>query len=125
MYPDTVFYDDYDRMLDEANLDVVIVETGADIHADFCCRALERNINVLSDIPVVANLKEAETLWKTAQKSTAMFSTGANPNYQKFVVMLNDFYNKGLLGKPYCMEAEYIHWSWPKWFTLLEMWASR
>jgi predicted dehydrogenase len=27
--------------------------------------------------------------------------------------MLKDFYEKGLLGKPYCMEAEYIHWSYP------------
>ena len=63
-YPDTKFYDNYDRMLDEANLDVVIVETGADIHAEFCCKALEKNINVLTDIPVVANLKEAEKLWE-------------------------------------------------------------
>ena len=112
-YPDAVFYEDYDRMLDEANLDVVIVETGADIHAEFCCKALAKDINVLSDIPNVANLKEAEMLWEAAKKSKAIISTGANPNYQKFVVMLNDFYKKGLLGKPYCMEAEYIHWSLP------------
>jgi len=114
MFPKTVFYESYDKMLDEANLDVVIVETGADIHAEFCVKALEKNINVLSDIPNVASLKEAELLWKAAQKSNKIISTGANPNYQKFTFMLNDFYNKGLLGKPYCMEAEYIHWSLPK-----------
>ncbi len=113
MFPKTVFYEDYDKMLDEANLDVVIVETGADIHAEFCIKGLERNINVLSDIPNVASLKEAELLWKAAQKSEAIISTGANPNYQKFTFLLNDFYNKGLLGKPYCMEAEYIHWTLP------------
>ena len=113
MFPKTVFYEDYDKMLDEAGLDVVIVETGADIHAEFCIKGLERNINVLSDIPNVASLKEAELLWKAAQKSEAIISTGANPNYQKFTFLLNDFYNKGLLGNPYCMEAEYIHWSLP------------
>ena len=112
-YPQTKFYEDYDQMLNEADLDVVIVETGADIHAEFCCKALEKNINVLSDIPNVANLQEAEDLWKAAQKSTAMISTGANPNYQKFTFLLNDFYDKGLLGKPYYMEAEYIHWNLP------------
>ncbi len=53
MFPETVFYTDYDKMLDEANLDVVIVETGADIHCAFCCKALKHNINVLSDIPLV------------------------------------------------------------------------
>ena len=113
MFPNAAFYEDYDRMLEEANLDVVIVETGADIHSLFCTKALEKNINVLTDIPVVANLKEAEVLWNTAEKSSAMISVGANPNYQKFSVMLKDFFNKGLLGNPYCMEAEYIHWSEP------------
>lgn len=113
-YPDTDFYESYDEMLEKANLDVVMVETGADIHAEFVRKALERNINVLTDIPVVANLQEAEALWKSAEKSTAMISVGANPNEQKFAVLLKNFYQKGLLGKPYCMEAEYIHWNLPK-----------
>ncbi len=112
-FPNATFYESYDKMLDEANLDVVIVETGADIHADFCIKALEKNINVLSDIPNVANLEEAGRLWDASLKSKAIISTGANPNYQKFVVLLEEFYKKGLLGKPYCMEAEYIHWSMP------------
>ncbi len=113
IFPNVKFYEDYDQMLDEADLDAVIVETGADIHAEFCCKALERNINVLSDIPNVANLKEADMLWKAAQKSTAIISTGANPNEQKFTVMLGEFFESGRLGKPYCMEAEYIHWNLP------------
>lgn len=113
MFPETVFYEDYDKMLENENLDVVIVETGADIHAEFCIKALEKNINVFSDIPNVASLKEAEDLWKASIKSDAVIYTGANPNYQKFTVLLKEFYKKGLLGKPYCMEAEYIHWSLP------------
>jgi len=113
-FPETEFYTDYDEMLEKANLDVVIVETCADIYAEFCAKALKKNINVLSDIPVVANLEEAEMLWKTAEKSKAMISTGANPNYQRFAFMLKDYVDKGLLGKPYCMEAEYIHWSLPQ-----------
>ena len=112
-YPDTVFYSDYDTMLDEANLDIVVVETGADIHAAFIIKALERNINVLTDIPVVASLKEAEELWRAAERSTAMISVGANPNEQKLTLFLRDFHQRGLLGTPYCLEAEYIHWVLP------------
>lgn len=110
MFPNAAFYEKYDEMLDKAGLDAVIVETGADIHADFCVKALEKNVNVLTDIPVVANLAEAERLWKASKNSTAMISVGANPNYRRFTYLLMDFYKKGLLGKPYCMEAEYIHW---------------
>ncbi len=113
MFPECVFYTDYDEMLEKADLDLVVVETGADIHADFCCKALDRNINVMTDIPVVANLEEADRLWKAAERSKAMITVGANPNEQKFTVMLREFHSKGLLGKPYCMEAEYIHWSMP------------
>ena len=113
IYPEVTFYDNYDKMLEEANLDIVLVETGADIHSEFCCKALRKNINVLSDIPLVANLKEAEEIWKAAQESKAIISVGANPNEAKFTVLLNEFYKKGLLGKPYCMEAEYIHWEMP------------
>lgn len=110
MFPNAVFYEDYDKMLTEAALDVMVVETGADIHAEFCAKALQHNISVLSDIPVVASLQEAEMLWQASQNSNAKIYTGANPNYQKFTYLLQDFYEKGLLGKPYCMEAEYIHW---------------
>jgi len=112
-FPNAEFYESYDEMLEKANLDVVIVETGADIHAEFCAKALERDINVLSDIPVVASLKEAEMLWNAAKKSKAIISTGANPNEQKFSVLLREFHADGRLGNPYCMEAEYIHWSLP------------
>ena len=113
MFPNAAFYDSYDRMLEEEALDAVIVETGADIHAEFCIKALEKNINVLSDIPVVANLQEAEALWNAAQRSDAFLSVGANPNESRFSILLKEFYDKGLLGKPYCMEAEYIHWFAP------------
>lgn len=113
MFPEAVFYTDYDEMLKKAELDLVLVETGADIHAEFCAKALRKDINVLSDIPLVASLEEAEMIWKAAQASKAMLSTGANPNEQRFTVLLQDFYKKGLLGKPYYMEAEYIHWTMP------------
>jgi len=113
IFPNATFYESYDEMLEKANLDAVIVETGADVHAEFCAKALRKNINVLTDIPVVANLKEAELLWKEAQNSKAMISVGANPNEQKFSVLLQDFYQSGKLGEPYYMEAEYIHWSLP------------
>ena len=113
MFPNAHFYEDYDRMLEQEELDAVIVETGADIHAEFCIKALNKNVNVLSDIPLVANLKEAEDIWAASQRSKAFLSVGANPNESRFSVLLKEFYDKGLLGNPYCMEAEYIHWFLP------------
>lgn len=103
------FFEDYTRMLDEISPDLVLVETGADVHADFCIKALERNINVFSDIPSVASLDEAKRLWEAEKSSKGKLMTGANPNEWGFVNALVDLYNRGLLGEPYYMEAEYIH----------------
>ena len=50
IFPQAAFFEDYDEMLDKGGLDLVLVETGADIHAQFCAKALEKDINVLSDI---------------------------------------------------------------------------
>lgn len=108
-FPGVAFYTDYAEMLEKNELDLVLVETGADVHADFCIKALEKNINVFSDIPSVANLDEARRLWNAEQKSNARLMTGANPNEWGFINTLVDLYNKGLLGEPYYMEAEYIH----------------
>ena len=36
LMPNTRFYEDYDTMLEKEDLDFVLVETGADVHAAFC-----------------------------------------------------------------------------------------
>ena len=74
--PDTKFYENYDQMLDEAGLDVVIVETGADIHADFVGKRFNA-ISTCSDIRL--SQLGGRLLWKAAQKSQNNFRR-ANPN---------------------------------------------
>lgn len=108
-YPAVATYDDYAKMLDNVKLDAILIETPADNHASFCAQALNRGINVFSDIPSVDSLEEAAMLWQAEQNSSALFMTGANPNFWAFVEAMVDLYKKGLLGKPAYLEAEYIH----------------
>lgn len=109
-FPNTTPYLDFQEMLDKANLDVLLVETPADCHAEFCIEARKRGINVFSDIPSVASVKEGKELWEADKAAPkGIFMTGANPNMYGFIEALCDFYQKGFLGKPYYLEAEYIH----------------
>ena len=59
-------------------------------------------------------MEEADYIWNVAKESKANIMVGSNVNFQRFVVKLKEFYEKGLLGKPYCMECQYIHWPLPK-----------
>lgn len=109
LFPDAMAFSDYDEMLASGKIDAVMVETPADNHAEFCAKALRANINVLSDVPCVYTYQEAEMLWQAEQESSAMFMFGANPNFWGFVEAAVDAKNKGLLGEPYFLEAEYMH----------------
>lgn len=107
--PDARFYDDYDKMLNKEKLDVVMVETPAACHAGFCAKALAEGINVYSDIPTISSLAEAAMLWQVVNESDKMLMTGATTLGWGFVLSMQDLYKQGLLGKPYYLEAEYIH----------------
>lgn len=106
---DTKFYEDFEAMLEHEKIDVLLVETPAHLHAEFCAKALKKNINVLSDIPLVRNYEEAQMLWNASNESKAILMTGANPNEWGFVEAMHDLYKQGLLGNPFYLEAEYIH----------------
>lgn len=109
IYPDTAFYEDFQTMLNNEKIDVLLVETPAHIHTAFCAEGLNRNINVLSDIPLVRSTEEADMLWEAGKKSKATLMTGANPNEWGFIEALYDLFQQGLLGRPFYLEAEYIH----------------
>ncbi|NMA20014.1 MAG: Gfo/Idh/MocA family oxidoreductase, partial [Lentisphaerae bacterium] len=97
--PDVRFYDQYDEMLDQEELDIIMVETPATCHAEFCAKALEKGIHVYSDIPSVASLSEAKMLWEVQSASTAMLMTGATTCGWGFVLAMQDLARQGLIGK--------------------------
>lgn len=108
-YPDVACFSKFDRMLDDVKLDALLVETPATFHAELSSRALARNIHVMSDVPAVATMEEAQELWRAQQESSAWYMLGANPNMWGFVDAAAELVKNGALGKPYYMEAEYVH----------------
>ena len=106
--PDVTCHADYLEMLDSGTVDAVLVETPPQSHAACAIAALERNIHVLSDVPVLHDLEEVQPLWDAAAGSKAAFSFGATTNYWGFVDTCLDLKNKGLLGEPFYLEAEYV-----------------
>lgn len=108
-YPSARLFTAFNQMLDEVQLDALLVETPATSHADLCCQALARNIPVMSDVPAVATVAEAHTLWRAQQASNGFYMLGANANLWGFVDEAVDLFKQGTLGHPYYMEAEYIH----------------
>ena len=109
-FPEAAPFSSFTEMLDKAGLDVLLVETPATCHAEFCIEGRRRGLNVFSDIPSVATVQEGKDLWLADKEASGgIFMTGANPNMYGFIQALYDYYQKGYIGKPYYLEAEYIH----------------
>ena len=127
--PDVAFYEDFDEMMAKADLDILMVETPATNHADFCEKGLKAGVHVYSDIPTVRSLEEAQRLWKAQQASDAMFMSGSTTCGWGFILELQNLYKKGLIGEPVAMEAEYIHdcrylWEETPWRRPQVKWGS-
>ena len=108
-HPNAALFTEFDRMLDGAPFDAMLVETPAALHAEFCSKALSLNIHVMSDVPCVDTPEQAKQLWDAQERSRAFYMIGANPNMWGFVEFAVDLKCKGLLGDPYYVETEYIH----------------
>jgi len=108
-YPDTKRFEDFDAMLESADMDALLVETPAHLHAEFCSKALLKNVHVMGDVPCVDSLEEAVQLWKAQEKSTAFYMFGENNNPTAYMDAAVNLKKRGLLGDPYYIEAEYIH----------------
>lgn len=103
------FFETVEEMLSSGEVDAVLVETPPPTHAALAVAALEQGIHVLSDVPAIHSLDEAGSLWEAAEKSKAVYMFGSTANYFGFVQTCSDVLEKGLLGKPFYLEAEYIH----------------
>ncbi len=107
-HPGAAVFDDYRAMLDSGKVGAVLVETPPSTHAACAIDALSRGIHVLCDVPAVNEIPEAQDLWKAGQASSAVYSFGATTNFWGFVDTCVDLKSKGLLGRPYYCEAEYV-----------------
>lgn len=65
-------YDDWRRMYDRADLDVVIVATRPDRHAEPVIAALERGLHVVCEKPLSADAADAERMVAAADRATGV-----------------------------------------------------
>jgi prepilin-type processing-associated H-X9-DG protein/prepilin-type N-terminal cleavage/methylation domain-containing protein len=109
LFPGTPFFVSLDDMLKSVQLDAMIVETPANYHAEICAKALAAGVNVMSDIPCVDSVPEGKILYDAVKRAKPIYMSGANPNFRPTTEALLDIKAKGLIGKTYYVETEYVH----------------
>ncbi|NJN82714.1 MAG: Gfo/Idh/MocA family oxidoreductase [Caldilineaceae bacterium] len=96
-------YDDYYRMLEEADIDVVFILTGPGTHVPFTLRAVEAGKHVLIQKPMALRLEEANVIVEAVRKAGVKVlvepssNSPLDPNYPP----LRKLIEQGVLGDPY------------------------
>lgn len=108
-FPGIVTFENYDEMLERSGIDALLIGTPATCHAEFSAKALTAGIHVLSEIPTVYTIEEADRLWRAHLGSSALYMAGSNTNFRGYIDAAVDLQARGILGKPVYAESEYVH----------------
>jgi predicted dehydrogenase/threonine dehydrogenase-like Zn-dependent dehydrogenase len=81
-----------DELLDDTNVNLVVVGTRHDTHAELARKALERNKHVFVEKPLALNDDELESVIKAAQNSTGKLMVGFNRRFSPLAQRAKDFF---------------------------------
>ena len=101
------FYD-YGEMLD-SGLDAVVIATPLPFHAEQAVQALDKGVNVLSEVTACHDMDSAERLARAAAKSSAVYMLAENYRYFDEVELIKRMAEDGRFGELYNAEGEYLH----------------
>lgn len=102
-------YADYEAMLGSADIDAVFVLTPQHLHAPQAAAALERDINVFTEVPAADSMDGARKLSRAIGDTSAQFMMGENYTYFEPNVIVKQLVEAGLFGELYYSMGGYIN----------------
>jgi predicted dehydrogenase len=108
-YPGIVTYTDYERMLDNPDIDAVFIATPLRLHAGQAISALNRGKHVMSEVTATATLEECWALVEAVEKSGCVYMMAENYCYNRANMMVLHMAQQGVFGEITHAEGAYIH----------------
>jgi len=97
-------YDCYNDVVTDTNVDLVVLATPNDLHANQAIQAMERGKHVVTDKPMCLSLAEADAMIETSQRHDRLLSVFQNRRWDGDFLTIKQAISSGLLGKPYLLE---------------------
>jgi predicted dehydrogenase len=97
-YPETEIYRSVEEMLENADIELVVVNTPVQTHFEYAKMALEAGKNVVVEKPFTVNVAEAEELAKLAEEKKLFVSVYQNRRFDRDYLQVQKIINEGKLG---------------------------
>jgi predicted dehydrogenase len=106
--PDDQLYTSYDALLN-APLDMIVIGTPIQLHAQQSIQALESGKHVLSEVTAAWTLDECQGIIDAARRSGKHYMMAENNCYLHYIRQWRQWIAAGRLGDIFYAESEYIH----------------
>jgi len=102
-------YTDFEKMLDRSDLQAVVLATPMPLHAPQAVASLERGLHVLSEVPAGVSIEECRNLTLACRASRGVYMMAENYIYMRPNMLVAELVRRGLFGRTYYGEGEYLH----------------
>lgn len=113
-------YEDFDAFLGDADLDVVVVATPSNSHAEYAVRAAQAGKHVLSEKPMAPDAAAAERMIDAARKNKVVLTVYHNRRYDGDVQAVMKVLRSGKLGRILAIESRVNSWGSARGFGIKE-----
>jgi len=100
---------DYDEFLRKADLDIVVIATPINLHAEQSIKAMEAGKHVLCEVTAASTVEDCERLVHAVKRTGMKYMMAENMCYVHFIREWTEIIRSGKLGRIYHAEGEYIH----------------
>ena len=100
-------YTDFEGMLEQEEIDIVYIATPNDCHYAYIMAALDRGIPVLSEKPMVDNLRQLDDVFRKAEEKQVFVMEGMWTRCFPAVIEARNWIEKGRIGKPLAVHASF------------------
>lgn len=97
-YPDAVIYHSVEEMLQNADVDLIVVNTPVQTHFEYTKMVLEADKNVIVEKPFTVNVEEAEELVRIAESKNLFISVYQNRRFDRDYLQVQKIISEGKLG---------------------------
>lgn len=97
-YPEAEIYRSVEEMLENADIELVVVNAPVQTHFEYAKKALEAGKNVVVEKPFTVNVAEAEELAKLAEEKKLFVSVYQNRRFDRDYLQVQKIINEGKLG---------------------------
>jgi len=113
-YPKARVYENIDQLLADDKVDLVVLATPHNVHAELAIKAMEAGKHVVTDKAMCLNALEAEMMITASERNNVLLSVFHNRRWDWDYLTVKKVIDDGLLGNPYLYQVSIMQYDRPR-----------